>query len=60
VYDHRRGCSVCSQGGPWCSHLQEAFDAILDWRERRSAASFAAGLRALQNNIDDLEGGGRR
>jgi hypothetical protein len=54
VYDHRRGCSVCSQGGAWCSRLQEAFDAVLEWRERRSAASFAAGMRRLQNQLDEL------
>lgn len=58
--EHRERCEVCLQGGPWCKPLQEALEVIIDWRERRSAHSFAAAMRARQNIIDDPEGGGRR
>jgi hypothetical protein len=60
ISEHNTKCSICSRGEAWCSHVGEAFDVVLDWIERRRAASFAAAMRARQNIIDDPEGGGRR
>jgi hypothetical protein len=52
VYEHYECCSVCSQRGPWCEHVRRAFDLLLDWREKRSLVSYAAGLRALADESD--------
>jgi hypothetical protein len=52
IYEHNEKCSVCSLGEVWCSHVREAFDVVQDWIERRRAASFAAGMRDLQNDLD--------
>jgi hypothetical protein len=46
--EHRERCAICSQGGPWCKPLQEALETIIDWRERRSAHSFAIAMRRLE------------
>ena len=48
AYEHRSRCAICSQGGPWCKQLRDALEVIIDWRDRRSAHSFAIAMRALQ------------
>jgi hypothetical protein len=48
VLAHEAGCSTCSQRGPWCSPLREAFDAVLEWRAGRILRSKAAYLRTMQ------------
>jgi hypothetical protein len=52
ICEHNEKCSVCSRGEAWCTGVREAFDVVLDWIERRRAASFAAGVRAMQNDLD--------
>jgi hypothetical protein len=50
---HRRDCSACAAGGPWCTRLADAFDeAVLGWIEARVLSSRAAWLRTLQDRAD--------
>ena len=65
VFSHDRRCTVCAaqlrgERPDRCAEFGEVVMALVEWRELRSTASFAAGMRRMQNNIDDLEGGGRR
>jgi hypothetical protein len=48
VYDHRERCAVCSQGGPWCSNLVDAFQILMVFRRTRQLRSLAAYLRARE------------
>jgi hypothetical protein len=49
VHQHRERCNICRQGGPWCQTLREALELIGDWRERRSAHSFAIVMRKAES-----------
>jgi hypothetical protein len=42
---HVNHCSVCSEGGPWCPGMVEAFEVVVDWRDGRILRSKAAWLR---------------
>jgi hypothetical protein len=48
VEAHRKGCSICSAGGPWCDPLRECFDGIIDWRRFRELRSLGGYLRELE------------
>jgi hypothetical protein len=52
IYEHNERCSICSRGEAWCAHVREAFDVVLDWIERRRAASFAPVMRMVQNELN--------
>jgi hypothetical protein len=60
-FEHREHCQQCRAGEP-CRAKREAIETVVDWRERRSARSFAVAMRARQDliEIDDHGGGGRR
>jgi hypothetical protein len=51
---HRERCETCSVGGPWCTSLREAFEAVLEWRTGRHLRSKAAWLRAREQARQDL------
>jgi NADH:ubiquinone oxidoreductase subunit F (NADH-binding) len=53
-YAHRERCAVCREGGPWCSSLLEAFEAIQDWNEGRRLRSKASWLRTREQARGDL------
>jgi hypothetical protein len=52
VFAHREHCVTCRTGGPYCSILREAFDAVMDWRERRCWLSRAVWLRRAQTDAE--------
>lgn len=45
---HVPPCEICSKGGPWCSRMRGAFEAILDWRQARELRSRAAWLLLVE------------
>ena len=54
---HDRRCAECIayQAGEStlrCDEFGEVVTAIVEWRELRSAASFAAGMRRMQDLLD--------
>jgi hypothetical protein len=58
AFEHRDKCAACLEyervyGRQWCDALQESLEVILNWRERRSARSFAIAMRQLQDQIDN-------
>jgi hypothetical protein len=57
AFAHRDRCAACVEqervyGQQWCDALRDSLEIVLDWRERRSLHSYAAGMRWLQNQID--------
>ena len=53
VFAHRRGCSVCAAGGPWCDVLRDAFEGLLEWRAGRILRSKGAWLRIRQRALEE-------
>ena len=49
--DHRRRCSVCKTGGPWCGPLRDCYEITIAWRNTRSRQSKAEWLRALRGQL---------
>jgi hypothetical protein len=49
---HRERCDECRSEGRSCAVVREAIEVVLEWRERRSARSFAVALRARQDVLD--------
>jgi hypothetical protein len=45
VYEHRKRCGICAEGGPWCDHIREAFYILLDWKRNRQLQTKAEALR---------------
>ena len=43
---HQAGCWACYRLNRWCPPLADAFQAVLDWRNRRRLISRAEWLRA--------------
>lgn len=52
AFAHREQCSHCREGGPWCTPLVDAFEAVLEWREGRTLRTRATALRARQDFAD--------
>lgn len=49
IYEHLERCAVCSLREGFCDHVRAGFDVFLDWLERRRELSFAAAMRAWQD-----------
>jgi hypothetical protein len=50
-FAHRDNCGACDRGES-CSVMRDAIETMLNWRERRSARSFAVAMRAMQDTQD--------
>jgi hypothetical protein len=49
-----RDCARCCSLGTWCAPMAEAFEAVADWRWRRSLLSRAHALREKQSDREAL------
>ena len=54
VFDHRPRCASCAREHPPCPHVNQAIEAVVEWRTAREVYSRARWLR-LQREALDLQ-----